>query len=219
MIDHLISIVKSMPYSCMRPDTVVQIYNGQDISNLSFGATYASYKEGFFWSRSWEQSGSLPGKLSATMPIVVLVSDYAQVKDRKNICYTWSLLVGDTPDCPTCIHTCRRSKLAIQRDLLLTLHYLISKLTERSLVTLTDGTQIWVSADRLKELRDDRLVKCVNETIYPQWENITDLPLNRDNSIWKGVQFTVCECVDISNYVEIDYITAQLKGEPKCETC
>jgi hypothetical protein len=156
--------------------------------------------------------------MAVKFPVVVLVSDYAETKDRKNLCQTWSLLVADIPDCPTCPEVCRRSKVAIQDDLMTTLAYIINKLTERSLVTLSDDSQAWVSLDTLKQLKYDREVKCVDKTIYPEWDTIKDLPLNRDNSIWKGVQFTVCDCVDIS-FEEVEYNLTSRKGEPKCPTC
>jgi hypothetical protein len=85
-------------------------------------------------------------------------------------------------------------------------------------VTLSDDSQAWVSLDTLKQLKYDREVKCVDKTIYPEWDTIKDLPLNRDNSIWKGVQFTVCDCVDIS-FEEVEYNLTSRKGEPKCPTC
>jgi hypothetical protein len=218
MIQHIIEIIKHMPVSCYRVDTVAQIYNGQDIPHPTFGADFTNYKEQRFWSRSWEQSGALPSKMAVKFPVVVLVSDYAETKDRKNLCQTWSLLVADIPDCPTCPEVCRRSKVAIQDDLMTTLAYIINKLTERSLVTLSDDSQAWVSLDTLKQLKYDREVKCVDKTIYPEWDTIKDLPLNRDNSIWKGVQFTVCDCVDIS-FEEVEYNLTSRKGEPKCPTC
>ena len=218
MIQHIIEIVKHFPLGCNRPDTVAQIYDAKDIAHPTFGADFTSYREGYFWSRSWEQSGALPSKMVAKFPAVLLVSDYAEVKDRKNTCQTWTLLVADIPDCPTCPEVCRRSKVAIQDDLMATLAYIINKLTERSLVTLTDDSKAWVSLDTLKELKSLREVKCVDKTIYPEWDIIKDLPLNRDNSIWKGVQFTVCDCVDTS-FSEIPYNLTSKKGESKCETC
>lgn len=218
MIQHIIEIVKGIPISCWRPDTVVQIYDQRDISHPTFGADFTSYKEGYFWSRSWEQNGATPSKMAAKFPAVILVSDYSETKSRKNICQTWTLLVADIPDCPTCPEVCRRSKVAIQDDLLATLAYIINKLTERSLVTLSDDSQAWVSYETLKQLREARQVKCTDKTIYPEWDTIKDLPLNRDNSIWKGLQFTICDCVDIS-YEEVPYNLTSRKGEPKCETC
>jgi hypothetical protein len=218
MIQHIIDIVKGMSISCWRPDTVVQIYNAQDIAHPTFGADFTSYKEQYFWSRSWEQNGATPSKMAAKFPAVLLVSDYAELKEKDLACQTWTLLVADIPDCPTCPEVCRRSKVAIQQDLFATLTYIKSKLTERSLVTLVDDSQAWVSIRVQKELKFDRLVKCVEKTIYPEWDIIKDLPLNRDNSIWKGVQFTVCDCVDTS-FEEVEYNLTSRKGEPKCGTC
>ena len=164
---------------------VVPIYDQRDISHPTFGADFTSYKEGYFWSRSWEQLGALPSKMVAKFPAVLLVADYAEPKDRNITCQTWTLLVADIPDCPTCPEVCRRSKIAIQDDLLATLAYIINKLSERSLVTLSDDSQAWVSLDTLKQLKASREVKCVDKTIYPEWDTIKDLPLNRDNSIWQ----------------------------------
>lgn len=221
MISHIIETGKRIPPSCWRPDTILQLSSATSFAfqfaHPTLGATYSMYKEGSFWSRSWEQSGAKPSAFGVKFPVVVLVPDFGSVEDRKTICTSYNLLVADTPDCDTC-GECKRSAIQVEEDLKKLLAYYIAKLSERSLIRDVEDNIYWVSRETLVQLKVGRQVKCVIETLDPTWGDIKTLPINRDNSIWVGVEFKLCDCL-LENFLEVDYIIPTKKGDTKCETC